>query len=165
MLLNAKADPNLQTRGMEWTPLLQAARTPWLFTMDALVSCLLHRKAHVNATDDEWWPPLHYASYHGHSRMVRSLIDNFADVNAQTKHAQLPIRLGEHSVIWYGQETPLMCAAARDHLNVVLVLLEENADVTLKDSNSRTWIDMCEGDCYELAVGVLRTFVDEDEHV
>jgi ankyrin repeat protein len=61
-----------------------------------VVSLLLDRGAHVNATDHTGWTPLHAAIYGGHAEVVRLLLERGAQLN-QPDHWYLasPIALAE----------------------------------------------------------------------
>ncbi|MGM0674781.1 MAG: ankyrin repeat domain-containing protein [Spirochaetota bacterium] len=64
--------------------------------------------------------PLHWAAYNGHADIVRSLIDNGADVEATDILGRTPLHV------------------AVDHPEVVEVLLEHGAAVDARDSLSNT---------------------------
>ncbi len=78
--------------------------------------------------------PLHRASSKGSEVLVRALLSNGADVNAQI------VREGHQ----YDGRTPLMDAAAAKSLSVVKALLEHGADPLLKDSSGMTALSFAE---------------------
>lgn len=64
--------------------------------------------------------PLHWAAQHGHVEVVRTLIDNGADVNAKDVFGRTPLHL------------------AVSHPNVIALLLDAGASVDARDSLSNT---------------------------
>ncbi len=97
----------------------------------AEVKLLLSKGADVNSTDDVGWSALHYAAHHGHTEVVKTLIQAGANLNVQPK---------------IDGRTPLHFAAiAPARLDAAIELINFGADVTLKDSKRRTPFDMPNG--------------------
>ena len=76
----------------------------------------------VVATGDDGETLLHNMAMQGDAALVAVLIENGADVNAQSPKGM----------------TPLARAVAMGHLNVVRALLDKKADPTLRESNGQT---------------------------
>ena len=128
-LRDNSADPNV--RGMaEMTPLLSAA-----YNGDfEMVRVLLEYKADVNARHNGGWTSLHLIS-HGNPflgpnitpsrpNIARLLLEHGADINAKaTSHPA---------------STPLHIAAHQRRVEVVHVLLQNGANVRMKDDRGRT---------------------------
>ena len=53
-----------------------------------LVPILLRHRADINSFDNEGWTGLHLASNAGHLRTVKCLIENHANVDAQTRYGR-----------------------------------------------------------------------------
>lgn len=64
--------------------------------------------------------PLHWAAQHGHTEVVRTLIDNGTDVNARDVFGRTPLHL------------------AVSHPEIIALLLEAGANVNARDSLSNT---------------------------
>lgn len=100
--------------------------------------------------------PLIEAASHGHSEIVRLLLDVGADVNAQTIYGNSPLSLAAE----FGQDeavaeilkqknlnvspaqtdgkTPLHWAALKGYSKIVRLLLDHGADVNARDENEKT---------------------------
>ena len=83
---------------------------------------LIEKEAEINRTG---WTALHYAAASGSVAIVRSLLDHAAYIDAESPN----------------QTTPLMMAARAGHKAVVLLLLEEGADASLKNALGLTAAD------------------------
>jgi len=64
--------------------------------------------------------PLHYAARYGHLSVVEYLVNQKADINAQSSG--------------YPSGTPLHYAAQNGHLSVVEYLVNQKADINAKDN-------------------------------
>lgn len=90
-----------------------------------LVERLLARRAEVNKTG---WAPLHYAATHPDpvsADIVRRLLEAHAYIDAESPN----------------RTTPLMMAAHYGHESVVQLLLDEGADVTMRNEQGLSAID------------------------
>jgi len=96
-----------------------------------LVKRLLSEGADVNSTDGDGWSVLHYAARHGHTEVVKTLIQAGANLNVQPKI--------------YGRAPLHFAAIAPARLDASIELINFGADVTLKDSKRRTPFDMPNG--------------------
>lgn len=147
-------DSNLKIKGLERTPLIEAADVGLIEIVkillqqkidvnavdflqcsalnkaadqghDDIVKLLLNNGAQVDSRDCHQQTPLMKASYEGHIKVVKILLDHDADVNAQSRH----------------QSTAIMMAADGGRIEIVKELLKHNPDLTLKDENQRTALD------------------------
>jgi ankyrin repeat protein len=71
----------------------------------------------VDLSDEDGWTPLHSASSAGHEDMVKMLLSQNAQVDAQTNQ----------------KRTPLHYAASKGHANITQLLLEAGADPSVTD--------------------------------
>ena len=130
-LLHLAADRNLQivkllvangavldARELGWK------RTPLLMTINPLVvNYLLESGADVHAVDPETGlTALHMASFGGENELIRLLLEEGLDINAQYKHAG----------------SPLHCAALRNQQDSVELLIKSGANVASRASSGRT---------------------------
>jgi len=61
---------------------------------------LLDKGVDVNARDDWWKTPLHYAADGGHLSVVKLLVEKGADVDAKNKEGKTPLDLAKKSKHW-----------------------------------------------------------------
>lgn len=87
------------------------------------VQKLIDKGAEVNQTG---WTALHYAAAAGSNPIVQLLLDNDAYIDTQSPN----------------KTTPLMMAARGGYILTVKLLLDEGADLTLKNSLGMTALDM-----------------------
>ena len=80
----------------------------------------------VNDEDEDSNTPLHLACLAGHAKVVRTLIEAGADIEAR------------NCTLW----TPLDCAAARGWLKTVRVLLEADAPVDPLDRSKVPFVNI-----------------------
>ena len=88
----------------------------------AAVRALLDKGAEPNQTG---WTALHYAATVGNNDIVQLLLDRSAYIDAESPN----------------QTTPIMMAARGGHILTVKLLLDEGADVTLKNGAGMTALD------------------------
>jgi ankyrin repeat protein len=118
LLLQTK-DVNLDARSRNGdTALMLAAYKGNL----AAVRALLDKGAEPNQTG---WTALHYAASVGNNDIVGLLLDRSAYIDAESPN----------------QTTPIMMAARGGHILTVKLLLDEGADVTLKNGAGMTALD------------------------
>ena len=89
-----------------------------------MVHLLLDRRARVNATMDCYQGSLHHQATparKGHKTIARPLLDNGAEIEAESTH----------------NETALLLATSREHVHAVEVLLEN--DTMIERKNPRPW--------------------------
>ncbi len=107
------------------SPLMMAA----LKGRVALAKRLIERKAEVNKPG---WTPLHYAATNPEPssvEMTRLMLEHHAYIDAESPN----------------RTTPLMMAARYGHPDVVKLLLEEGADVSLRNDKGLSAIDFARG--------------------
>ncbi|MFL6719631.1 MAG: ankyrin repeat domain-containing protein [Burkholderiaceae bacterium] len=86
------------------------------------VKSLLDKGAEPNQTG---WAALHYAAAVGNNQIVQLLLDHYAYIDAESPN----------------QTTPIMMAARGGHILTVKLLLDEGADLTLKNGAGMTALD------------------------
>lgn len=86
------------------------------------VEALLARGAEINRPG---WTPLHYAAYSGNNDIVRLLLEKFAYIDAESPN----------------KTTPLMMAAMAGKIHTVKLLLDEGADLTLRNELGMNAVD------------------------
>ena len=102
----------------------------------AAVRALLDRGAEPNQTG---WTALHYAATVGNNDIVQLLLDRSAYIDAESPN----------------QTTPIMMAARGGHILTVKLLLDEGADVTLKNGANMTALDFArEGGFKDIVEGL-----------
>jgi len=117
VLLAAKADPNLRNRYGD-TPMMVAALKGNAGIMKAL-------RARNAAVDGKGWTPLIYASTGGHDDLVRWLLGEGADVNAQSPNGT----------------TALMMAVRENKYSTALLLIARGANVNHRNENGASALD------------------------
>jgi ankyrin repeat protein len=118
LLLNTK-DVNLDARARNGDSALMIAAYKGKY--DA-VKTLLDKGAEPNQTG---WAALHYAAAIGNNPIVQLLLDHSAYIDAESPN----------------QTTPIMMAARGGHILTVKLLLDEGADLTLKNGAGMTALD------------------------
>jgi ankyrin repeat protein len=103
----------------------------------AAVRALLDKGAEPNQTG---WTALHYAASVGNNDIVQLLLDRSAYIDAESPN----------------QTTPIMMAARGGHILTVKLLLDEGADVTLKNGAGMTAIDFAKAGGFNDIVEGLR---------
>lgn len=100
------------------------------------VKALLDKGAEPNQTG---WAALHYAAAVGNNQIVQMLLDHSAYIDAESPN----------------QTTPIMMAARGGHILTVKLLLDEGADVTLKNGAGMTALDFARaGDFRDIVEGL-----------
>jgi cytohesin len=93
----------------------------------------LKARGQVDAIDDRGQTRLHTAAFEGYKEVVKLLIDNGADINAQG----------------IGELRPLHFAAGRGHRDVVELLLAKGADPKAKLENHKTAVHLAVSGGYQ----------------
>jgi ankyrin repeat protein len=88
----------------------------------AAVKALLGKEVEVNK---QGWTALHYAATIGNDEIVKLLLDGSAYIDAESPNST----------------TPLMMAAGKGHVSTVKLLVDEGADVSLKNNVGMTALD------------------------
>ena len=119
-LINRGANINAVTNDEKLTPLMLACKNKNV----SVVNCLLQNGANVVLTSDNGWTALHFVvdEFNDSSEILRSLLNNGADVNARS----------------IDNETPLMVASQSSDVETVTLLIEQGAYVDLQDEKDNT---------------------------
>jgi len=132
LLLNTK-DVNLNARARNGDSALMIAAYKGRY--DA-VKALLDKGAEPNQTG---WAALHYAAAVGNNQIVQLLLDHSAYIDAESPNLT----------------TPIMMAARGGHILTVKLLLDEGADLTLKNGAGMTALDFARaGDFRDIVEGL-----------
>jgi ankyrin repeat protein len=159
LLLDAGADVNTKFAlgsGNDKSPLIQAVENGHI----EIVELLIARGADVQQQESEMqMSPLHYAAAHDEPDMVRILLENGADLNAENSFRWTPLfsaaRMGSvetvQALLEAGAEsdavsaegrTPMMVLIDRGRLggmtDKMMLLLDNGADPNLQDNNGDT---------------------------
>lgn len=118
LLFNTK-DVNLNARARNGDSALMIAAYKGKYDT---VKALLDKGAEPNQTG---WAALHYAAAVGNNQIVQLLLDHSAYIDAESPN----------------QTTPIMMAARGGHILTVKLLLDEGADLTLKNGAGMTALD------------------------
>jgi ankyrin repeat protein len=121
LLSNQSIDPNLTNKSDE-NPLMIASIEGQLSLVETLV---LKKKADVNKTG---WAPLHYASSAGNLGIAQFLVVQGAKVNALSP----------------SETTPLMMAVSSGNDLLIKYLLDNGADLSLRNHEGFSAIDVAE---------------------
>jgi uncharacterized protein len=89
---------------------------------EQLAKTLITKGADVNKTG---WAPLHYAATKGHISIMKLLLENHAYIDAESPN----------------KSTPLMMAAMYGTTDAVKLLVDEGADISLKNEKGLTAFD------------------------
>lgn len=91
------------------------------------ISLLIEKRADVNAKDEKGSTPLHLAAFNGHIQALKLLLffNKDVDVNAQNEDGSTPLHM-----------------VSRYNIEVVELLLELNADISLKNKENDTPLDI-----------------------
>lgn len=95
----------------------------------AIAQLLINAGANVNAQDVYGTTALHLAAWYEHPEMVKTLLENGAQVNAQTN------TLGNWDT---DGATPLHEAAMRGNIEIIEQLIDDGADLTIKNAKGQT---------------------------
>ena len=133
VLVNAP-DVNLEAQATNGdTPLMLAS----FYGNIPVVKLLLAREVEVNRPG---WTALHYAAINGSSEIVKLLLDASAYVDDESPDDKM---------------TPVMLAAMRGRVAVVEVLRDNGADLTLKNKDGLTAMDLARRYGQEGVIDVL----------
>ena len=93
---------------------------------EQLLNIIMECKPDVNHKDEHHRTPLHFACTIGNKTAVKVLIENNADLNAQTIVSK---KLDDN--LLQGGDTPLMKAASQGQIEICTILLKEKCDPRL----------------------------------
>ena len=145
-LLSNKADVTVQT-DEGWNIYRMAACDGYLQILQALI---MHNNDYVNDVNKNNWTPLHCAVSKGHLQIVNYLLSNKADVTVQICEGRNVYHMAAcdgylqilQALILHNNDyindgdknniTPLNYAVHKGHLEIVIYLLSNKADVTVQ---------------------------------
>ena len=136
LLEDGGADPNEDLQTMRYRPLAKAAMANNVETTELLI----RHGANINESG-----ALLVAAQKGHAETVKCLIKHKLVNGGERAHVNLDLHLWRDTMLYMGpkeEETALHKAVKGGHENVVRLLVENGADVTLKDMNSQTAMDI-----------------------
>ncbi|MBI2213292.1 MAG: ankyrin repeat domain-containing protein [Acidobacteria bacterium] len=172
-LVKAKAELEAKN-SFGQTALMLAAREGRTQQLDALIK----NGAKVNARDDDGWSALMLAAFNGQHQCVKSLIAAKADVSAKTEDgwdgALLALSEGRGSVARViveagaavpkdgpGRTAPLIHAVYGGDLEAVRLVLESSPDLTARDSDGWSALEIAANNDYpQIVMELLRAGID-----
>ena len=137
LLIEKKSEVNIQRTDTKRTPLIMAARAG----SKRCVETLLKNKADPFMTDAEGNNALTQAAYFGHAEVVEVLAKlkaDGADGSSAAEVGETPVCPTINRKENAEEQTALVLAARRGHLQTVQALLRRGADVHLPDKNGLT---------------------------
>jgi ankyrin repeat protein len=124
-----------------WTQLVRAAEDG----DEKRVRVLVAAGAKLDLVNGAGWSALHEASFRGHTRIAKLLLDG----KFEGKVAAINLRGS-------GDDTALIVASYEGHEAVVRLLLERGADVTLRDSIGYTALSWARSRSHAAVVALLK---------
>ncbi|KAH8741607.1 ankyrin-related protein [Cryptosporidium ryanae] len=132
-----------------------------LITKILTVSSDLNYKINVNISNERGFTPLHWASLHGHSIIVKKLLNSNADPNKATRMNCTPLHFASANgfdeivslLIKFGAKTnvisnlgctPLSSASVRGYEKTVRLLIKNGSSLDYKDRNGFTLKELAE---------------------
>jgi uncharacterized protein len=129
---------------IDLNPITDDGETPLMMAVfkgqTELAIQMIEKGADVNKTG---WTPLHYAATAGNVQLIKILLENYAYIDAESPN----------------KTTPLMMAAHYGTPGAVKLLLEEGADVSLKNEVGLTAIDFAQRALKQDSVDVISAFI------
>lgn len=129
---------------IDLNPITEDGETPLMMAVfkgqTELAKEMIDKGADVNKPG---WAPLHYAATSGNVQLIKILLENHAYIDAESPN----------------KTTPLMMAAHYGTPGAVKLLLEEGADVSLKNDLGLTAIDFAQNAKKQDSVDVISAFI------
>jgi uncharacterized protein len=129
---------------IDLNPITDDGETPLMMAVfkgqTELAIQMIEKGADVNKPG---WTPLHYAATAGNVQLIKILLENYAYIDAESPN----------------KTTPLMMAAHYGTPGAVKLLLEEGADVSLKNEVGLTAIDFAQRALKQDSVDVISAFI------
>lgn len=150
-LLRHKADANIGTPNI--SPPMQAIRSG-VNQLEPIVHSLCVHRACLNQKDSNGRNPLHCCAQYGFLQMTKTLLEHGASIDEPTNIYEKPqaCTCFWEKQLWFGLETPLICASGRVRGDVVAHLLCQRADSTARDAADRSWHDIAVGNSHSIRI-------------
>jgi hypothetical protein len=98
---------------------------------------LILRGCDANAKDGAGWAALHYAADYGHLHSIDTIVETMDELTTQGSHIKSASELEINIRDLHGW-TPLLCAAANGHTEIVEKLLALGGDLLIASTEGRT---------------------------
>ena len=155
-LIKQGADVNIKNSNRE-TALILASRCGYL----EIVKCLIENKADIDVQDELGATALIWASGGRYLEIVKYLIENGADVNIKNnKNETALIKVIISCIKTFEENKDDMTkkhAALNRCFKIVKCLIENGADVNIKNNEGKTALDLAEENGYKEIVEILKS--------
>lgn len=146
-----------------WTPMFEAAATPW-WDSDKILTALINAGADVQHKDDEGFTALHIAAMNQNfgfpvpawysAARINVLVDAGINVNARDNYNRTPLH-------WAAMLTkvPTSMESISFDTSVVQALIDRGADINATDANGKTALDYAIAERNTATVTLLQSYL------
>ena len=147
-----------------------------------IAELLIKHGSYVKVKNDKNFTPLHWAAYHGHTKIAKMLIQHGADANIKSEEkgfsplhlasiygytiiAELLIQHGSNvnAKSKYHRATPLHLAIKNKHEDIAELLIKNQANVNMKDREGNTPLRMANSKGERKVAGLLTKYGAKEE--